>query len=265
MRILAELAANQLRAREHIGPLVVAAELHVAVIALKELVEVIALHEHIVKLEERESLLHAVLIALRAEHIVDREMGTYVADKLDVIQVPKPVGIVHHSRLALAELDEAGHLPLKALAVAVNLLDGHHAAHIGSAGGISYHTRAAADQSNRLIARHLEALHQAERHKVPYMQTVRGRIEADIEGRLALVYEAAHLFLVGHLCNQPAGFELIVAIHLFFSSFKIIDGFSIPRRLHSLKAHHAVLDYHRREVAVLLAAARVQRDRPPAR
>ena len=263
MRVLTELAADELRAREHVGPLVVTAELHVAVVALKELIEVKGLHEHIVKLEERESLLHAVLIALRAKHVVDREMGADVADKFNVVQVPEPVGIVHHSRLALAELDEAGHLALKALAVLVNLIDRHHAAHIGSAGGVSDHTRAAADQGNRLVARVLQALHQAECHEVPHMQTVRGRVEADIEGRLTLVHEAAHLFLVGHLCNQPAGLELIVAIHLFFSSFRNLIFFSIPRHLNSLKAHHAVFNNHRREVAVFLAAACVQRNRAP--
>ena len=87
MRILAQLAADQLGAAEHIAPLVVAAELHIAAVVLEQVVEVVGLHRHVVELEEAQALFHALLEALCAEHIVDREAGTDVADELDVVEV----------------------------------------------------------------------------------------------------------------------------------------------------------------------------------
>ena len=37
-------------------------------------------------------LLHALLIALGAEHVVDGEAGTHITQKLNIIQVQQPVG-----------------------------------------------------------------------------------------------------------------------------------------------------------------------------
>ena len=50
MRVLAELAADELRAAEHIRPLVIAAELHIAAVFLEHVIEVVALHNHVVEL-----------------------------------------------------------------------------------------------------------------------------------------------------------------------------------------------------------------------
>ena len=48
--IFAELTADELRAAEHVRPLVVAAELHIAAVVLEHIVEVVALHDHVVEL-----------------------------------------------------------------------------------------------------------------------------------------------------------------------------------------------------------------------
>ena len=47
----------------HIAPLIVAAKLHIAAVVLEHVVEVVALHDHVVELEEGQALLHALLIA----------------------------------------------------------------------------------------------------------------------------------------------------------------------------------------------------------
>ena len=52
--VLAELAANKLCAAQHIRPLIVAAKLHIAAVVLEHVVEVVALHDHVVKLKEAE-------------------------------------------------------------------------------------------------------------------------------------------------------------------------------------------------------------------
>ena len=166
VRILAELAADQLGAAQHIGPLVVAAELHVAAIVLEQVVEVIGLHDHVVEFQEGQALLHALLVALGAQHIVHREAGADLAQKLNIIESQKPVGIVQHLCLALAELDEFFHLLFKAGGVVVDVFLGEHLAHIGAAGRIADHSGAAADEGDGLVAGKLQTLHQRKRHKV---------------------------------------------------------------------------------------------------
>ena len=52
MRILAQLPANQLCTAQHVAPLIVAAELHITAVALKQLIEIVALHDHVVELQE---------------------------------------------------------------------------------------------------------------------------------------------------------------------------------------------------------------------
>mgnify|MGYP007072580595 CR=1 FL=1 len=76
--ILAQLAADQLSAAQHIAPLVIAAELHIAAVVLEHIVEVVALHDHVVELKEGQALLHALLIALGAQHIVHGEARAHL-------------------------------------------------------------------------------------------------------------------------------------------------------------------------------------------
>ena len=152
--ILAQLAADQLGAAQHVAPLVVAAELHIAAVILEQMVEVVALHDHVVELEEGQALLHALLVALGAQHVVHAEAGADLAQQLNVVQVQQPVGVVQHQGLALAELDKALHLTLEALGVVVDVLLGQHLAHIGTAGRVTDHRRAAADQGDGRVACH---------------------------------------------------------------------------------------------------------------
>ena len=85
MRVFAKLAANQFGAAEHIAPLIVAAKLHVAVIVLEEVVKVVRLHDHIVKLKKAQALLHTLFIALGPQHIINGEAGAYFTQKLNIV------------------------------------------------------------------------------------------------------------------------------------------------------------------------------------
>ena len=153
--VLAELAAYEFRAAEHVAPLVVAAELHIAVIVLEQVVEVVALHYHVVELKEAESLLHALLVALGAEHVIDGEACADLTQEVYIVEVQQPVGVVYHDGLVLAELNKALHLALEALCIMLNVLAGEHFAHVCAAGGVAYHGGAAADKRDRLVAGHL--------------------------------------------------------------------------------------------------------------
>ena len=215
--VLAQLAADELRAAQHVGPLVVAAALHVAADGLEHVVEVVGLHNHIVELQEGQPPFHALLVAVRPEHVVHREAGAHLPQQLHVVQVEQPVGVVHHHRLALAEVNEPLHLPLEALGVVVDVLLGEHLAHVGAAGWVADHGGAAADQGDGGIARRLEPLHQGQGHEVPRRQAVRRTVEADIKFGLAVVDEVFYFFLTGHLGDEPAGRQFIVKRHNSFS------------------------------------------------
>ena len=179
---------------------------------LEHVVEVVALHDHVVELKERQALLHALLIALGAEHVVDGEAGTHITQQLNIIQVQQPVGIVQHQSLALREIDELLHLLLEAGCIVSNILLGQHLAHIGTARGVADHGGTAADQGNGLIASHLQALHQGQGHKMACSQAVRSAVKANVESGLAVVDEVNDL-IVGDLGHQTACLQFFVKGH----------------------------------------------------
>ena len=78
--------------------------------------------------------------------------------------------------------------------------------------------------SAKVHIRQLEALHEAERHKVADMEAVGGAVKANVEGGFAVVYQFPYLVFVCHLGNQAAGFEFFINLHknllLLFSGQK---------------------------------------------
>ena len=140
------LAADEIRAGEHVRPLVVAAGLQRAAVAPEQLKEVIGLHNHVVELEEGQSPLHALLVALGGEHAVDGEQRADLAQKVDVVEVAQPVGVVGDEGGVLAagiEIEELRHLLFDAGDVVIDSLHGHHPAQVALAGGVADHARAA--------------------------------------------------------------------------------------------------------------------------
>ena len=214
-----EFLADQLCAGQHVAPLVVAAELHVAAVSLVQVVEVKGLHDHVVELKEAEAPLQSLLVASCAEHLVDAEAGSDVPEELDVVEVSEPVGVVDHHGLAFAEFDKAAHLLLEALTVVVDLLDGHHGAKIRAPGGIADHACAAAYERYGLVACFLQSLHKKKGHKVAYMQGISGRIKADIEGGLAVVDQVSDLGGIRKLCQKASGLQFLVDFHILFHLF----------------------------------------------
>ena len=144
--------------------------------------EVIRLHEHIVELEERKSLLHPRLIALCGKHLVYGEVYAYLAHKVYIVETVQPIGVVDHDGCVVAfEVEELGHLLLKALAVVIDYLVGHHLTHVRLARRIAYLACAAADENNWLVSRLLHMAHDHQLDKVPHMQAVCRRVESYIE------------------------------------------------------------------------------------
>ena len=187
---------------------------------LEHIVEVVALHDHIVEFQEAQALLHALLIALGPQHIVDGEAGAHLPQQVHVVQLQQPVGVVEHDGLALAEVDEALHLTLEAGGVVVDVLLGEHLAHIRAAGGVADHGGAAADQGDGLVARHLQALHQSQGHEMACRQGVRRAVKADIERGLAVVDHLADLFLVCDLGDQAPSHQFFINSHVVLIPFR---------------------------------------------
>ena len=219
MRVLSKLAADELRAAQHIRPLVVAAELHVAAVVLEQMIEVVGLHDHVVELQEGQALFHALLVALSTEHVIDREAGADLPQEFDIIEIQQPVGIVDHDGFTFAEINESLHLTLEALGIVVDVLLRQHFAHVGAAGRVADHGRAAADERDGLVARHLQALHKCQRHKMAGGQGICRAVEADIELGLARVDHFADLRLIRDLLDKPSGLQFFINTHCDFSFY----------------------------------------------
>ena len=186
---------------------------------LEHVIEVIALHDHVVEFEEGQALLHPLFIALGAQHVVDGEASAHIAQQLHIIQVQQPVGVVQHQSLTVGEVDEFFHLLLEACRVVSNVFLGQHLAHVGAAGGVADHGGAAADQSDGTVACLLQAFHQGQGHKVASGQAVGRAVKADVERSLAVVDYLFDFFFVRNLCDQAAGFQFVVNRHGIYLPF----------------------------------------------
>ena len=103
------------------------------------------------------------------------------AQKFDIIQIHEPVSVIDCDCLIIREIDKTAHLLFETFDIVRDSFRSQHFSHIGFAGRVTNHTCTASEQNNRLIAGHLEMLHQAECHEMPYMQRIRSRVESDIE------------------------------------------------------------------------------------
>ena len=211
--IPSQLAADQLAAGQHVRPLVIAAELHLAAEPLVQLVEIVRLHDHVVKLKEGQPLLPSLLVALRAQHLVDREAGSDLTQQVHIVQIQQPVCVVDNPGLPLSELNEPRHLLLEAVAVVLDDLRRHHRSGIGPSGRITDHAGSASKQGDRFVPRHLQSLHQAQRHKMPDMQAVRSRVEPDVERRLAGIDHVSDPVRIRELREQSAGLKFLIYTH----------------------------------------------------
>ena len=241
MGVLAQLAADQLGAAQHVAPLVIAAKLHIAAIMLEHVVEIIRLHNHVVELKEGKALFHALLVALSAQHIIDTEAGAYLTQQLHIVELEKPISVIEHDGLIRAKFDKALHLTLEAFGIVVDVLRGEHLAHIGATRGITDHSGTAANEGNGTVPCHLQALHQRQGHKVTGRQAIGCAVKANIEGRLALIDHFFDFFFIGNLRNKSAGNQLFINLHslspffFFPNKIKILCPLQYGQRTNGLR------------------------------
>ena len=183
---------------------------------LEHVVEVVALHNHVVEFQKTQTLFHALFVALGGQHTVDAEACAHLTQQLDVVEVEQPVGVVEHHRFAFAKFNEALHLTFEALGVVGDVLFGQHLSHVGSAGWVTDHGGAAANQRDWAVACHLQTLHQGQRHKVSGGQAVGGAVKADVKGCFSCVDQFLDFFFVGDLSNQTTANQFFIQCHLYF-------------------------------------------------
>ena len=104
-----------------------------AVVAVEQLQEVIALHQHVVEFQKRQPFFQPCLKALCRKHPVDRKMHANLPQKIHVIKVQKPIGIIDDQRPTRRKIYKPGQLLLKACDIMVNYLLCHHLPHVSPA------------------------------------------------------------------------------------------------------------------------------------
>ena len=208
--VLCKLLSDKLCAAQHICPLVVAAELHIAAVLPEQHIEIVALHYHVVEFKEGKTSFHSLLVALECKHLVYREASAYLSENVNIVKVKEPVAVVYKNSLVLGKVDESCHLLLEALNIVVDGFGSHHFSHIGLARGVAYHCGAAADKHDRLVSCHLKSFHKAKRHKVTNVKAVRCGVKADVEGSLSVVYHLADFLFIGYLSDKPSSGKFFV-------------------------------------------------------
>ena len=187
--------APEIDAVDDVAPLVRAAHLQNAAVALVEFNEIVRLQDHVVEFEKRQRLLaiEPKLHRIERQHLVDGEMPADVAQEGNVVQLVEPIGVVRHDR-AGAEIEKAREHGADRGDIGVDLLGGEQRAARVLAGGIADLAGAATHQRDRTMPGLLQPSQHHDGQQIADMQARRGRIEADIgrdRARRGLGVEAA--------------------------------------------------------------------------
>ena len=203
-------------AAEDVAPLVVAAHFQHAAVFLVQHKEIVALHQHVAHFKESEAALHTLLVAFRGKHPVNAEQGAYVAHEFKKVERMEPISVVFNYCGILAfKVQHVRHLLLEAGGVMLNFLGGHHAAHVGLAGGVADVCRAAAEQHYGPVARALHMRHGHQRNIVADVQAVCRGVEADVEGQFLFAHQFPEFFGMGTLLNKAAFLKYVVCVSHF--------------------------------------------------
>ena len=131
-------------------------------------------------------------------------MRSDFAQKINIIKIHKPVGIIYHYGLISAEIYEAFHLSAETGNIVIDRFTCHHFTHIRLARRIPDHAGSASEKGNRFISCHLQPFHQAQGHKMTDMQAVRCRVEPNIESSFAGIHQLSDGIFVSYLGDQTA-------------------------------------------------------------
>ena len=181
------LPADEVDALGDVAPLVAAAELQLAVVAVVELQEVPRLQEHVAELGERQGLFPLLQPGpdrFLADHLVDAEELADVAQEVEQAGGAEPLGVVDQEGAGVSPASSCRNREIWAATPARLASSWSALSRLRSSLlplGSPIMPGPSADQGDRTVAGLLEPAQQAELLEVADVQAVGGRIEADIE------------------------------------------------------------------------------------
>ena len=176
---------------------------------MTEFQKVVSLHDHVVEFEEGQPLLPTRFVGFSSQHAVHGEMCPNLAQKFDVVELPQPIAVVDHQRLALRKIDETRDLLLEAVAVVLDIRVCQHPAHVRAPRRIADRSRAAAHETHGTMPGTLHVRHRHESEEMSNMKTVCRRVEPCVEGHALFAEQFAHAFFICALSDETALFQNI--------------------------------------------------------
>ena len=213
MGLPAQPAAHQVDAGNNVAPLVVAADLQGAAVALRQFHEIVGLQEHVAELgvgNARVVALQPAADGVALNHGIDRKVLAHVTKEADDVDPPRPVEIVRHDGAGVAlEIQKRLDLPPNPFDPAADHRLVVQPPFIVPERRVADQSRGAAEQQDRAVPLDLEAPQREQRDQVADVQAVGGGIEAAIKRAHPPGEMAAQPAFVGRLRHQPAGFQVI--------------------------------------------------------
>ena len=237
--------------RRDVAPLIAAARLQLAAVAIEQMDEVVRLQQHVAEFGVAHSRLGVPLVAaaeptlhrVLGQHHVHREVLADVPEEFEIGPRPGPLEVVHQQRPrpALLEVDELLHLPLHAVDVELQLLFAEQIPLGALAARIADHPCRPAHDGDRPMSRPLEPPEHHHAQQVAHVQAVGRRVEAGVE-RAWLFVEPGAKRRIGGLMDEAAPLEVCEEGHEEFMisdlGFLMWRGSWIPPTNHFAAAHH---------------------------
>ena len=150
--------------------------------AARQLHEIIGLKDHVVEFKEGQRLLtvQSQLYRIECQHAVDGEMRADITQERNVFQLVQPVRIIDHDGVILAIGQNVLECPPDTGDIACYVIIRQHLAGFVLAARIADFRGAATHQGNRLVTKVLHPVKHHDRDQMSDMQTVAGRVIADI-------------------------------------------------------------------------------------
>jgi len=212
-----EFLAAEVDTGGDVAPLVGGAGLQFAAEFPAEVAEVVGLEELVAELGVADAgfAFHAGADGLLADHDVDGEVLSHLAQEVEVGHGGDPVGVVDEAGRVGGgiEVEEAGELVADAGDVVFDLFAGLEVSFGGSAAGVADHAGGAAGEGDGAVTGHLEAAEAEQGDEVADVEGIGGGIEAAIEGDRAVGEAFAQCVEVGAIGQEAAPGQVREDVH----------------------------------------------------
>ena len=216
--VCAEFSADEFRSRGDVTPLVGTAHLQFAVFGFVEVEEVVALEQLVGELCEGESVacfsVEAFFDAVLRHHVVHGDVFSDFACEVEEGEVLHPVVVVHEFRSVRrvgVKVQEVCELFFDTCHVVAECFLVEEVSLGAFSGGVSDHTRGAADEGEGFVTGLLEVAEHHHAAEVSDVQGVGGRVNADVGSCHPF---GKHFVCSGHhLMQHAAPFQFFYKIH----------------------------------------------------